>query len=124
MTTMRIVLVEDHLAYRESLSLALQDRTTFQIAAEAGSCREALTAIESERPDLVVSDFLLPDSDGLSLAREMKRRRLRIPMMLLTRMAHPVFLDRALRLGVRGYALKHESLQELADGIRRVGAGE
>ena len=121
---MRIVLVEDHLAYRESFRLAVSTLSPFTVVGEATRARDAYSVIESTNPDLVVSDFMLPDTDGVSLARELRRRRVKVRMMILGRLGHPLFVRDALRAGIMGFALKREPLQDLIGAMQRVAAGE
>jgi two-component system response regulator NreC len=121
---MRIVLVEDHLAYRESFRLAVSTLSPFTIVGEATRARDAYSVIEATNPDLVVSDFMLPDTDGVSLARELRRRRVKVRMMILGRLGHPLFVRDALRAGIAGFALKREPLQDLIGAMQRVAAGE
>lgn len=120
-----VVLVEDHVAYRESFRLALGSVTSsFEVVAEAGNAREAFAAIEKTDPDLAVIDFLLPDSNGVSLARELRRRRARTKILILGRLTHPLFVRDGLRAGVGGFALKHEPLEDVIAAMTAVARGE
>jgi DNA-binding NarL/FixJ family response regulator len=119
-----VVLVEDHLAYRESFRLALHSLSSFVVIGEASTARDAYVLIEEKEPDLAVVDFLLPDTNGISLARELRRRRLRTKIIILGRMSHPLFVRDALRSGVGGFALKQEPLATIIHALERVVAGE
>jgi two-component system, NarL family, nitrate/nitrite response regulator NarL len=119
-----LVLVEDHLAYRQSFRIALSTLTAYRIVGEAGGAREGCQVIEKRKPDLAVVDFLLGDSDGVSLVRELRRRRNRTPVLMLGRIPHPLFVRDAFKAGIRGYALKSEPLASVIDAIERVRAGE
>ncbi|HEY0715471.1 MAG TPA: response regulator transcription factor [Polyangia bacterium] len=119
-----VVLVEDHLAYRESFRLALHSLSKFVVVGEASGAREAYPIIEQKEPDLAVVDFLLPDTNGISLGRELRRRRCRTKVLILGRMAHPMFIRDALRSGIGGFALKQESLATIFEALDRVLAGE
>jgi DNA-binding NarL/FixJ family response regulator len=119
-----VVLVEDHLAYRQSFRLALSSLSPFEVVGEASGSRDACPIIEEFEPDLAVIDFLLPDTNGISLARELRRRKLKTKILILGRMAHPLFIKDALRAGVGGFALKHEPLEEVMEAMKRVVAGE
>lgn len=121
---MDLVLVEDHLAYRQSFRIALSTLTEYNVVGEASSAREGCRLIERRKPDLAIVDFILGDSDGVSLARELKRRRNRTPILMLGRVPHPLFVRDAFRAGVRGYALKNEPLGQVIQAIERVRAGE
>jgi two-component system, NarL family, response regulator NreC len=118
-----LVLVEDHLAYRQSLRVALATFDRFAVVGEAATAREAYDIIEACSPDLAVIDFLLPDTDGISLARELRRRRLRTKLMILGRKAHASFLHEALRAGISGYVLKQQSLDDVVRAMDEVLSG-
>lgn len=119
-----VVLVEDHLAYRESFRLALASLSDFVVVGEASGARDACPLIEEQSPDLAVIDFLLPDTDGISLGRELRRRRVRSKVLILGRMAHPLFVHDALRAGIGGFILKHEPLTDIIDAMKRVHDGQ
>jgi two-component system, NarL family, nitrate/nitrite response regulator NarL len=119
-----LVLVEDHLAYRQSFRIALSTLTDYNVVGEAGGAREGCEMIEKRKPDLAIVDFILGDSDGVSLARELRRRRNRTPILILGRIPHPLFVRDAFKAGVRGYALKNEPLANVIEAIERVHTGE
>jgi DNA-binding NarL/FixJ family response regulator len=119
-----LVLVEDHLAYRQSFRIALSKLTPYRVVGEAGNARDGCRLIESHRPDLAIVDFILGDSDGVSLTRELRRRRNRTPIIILGRVLHPVFVRDALLAGVRGYVLKTQPLSDVIMAIERVRAGQ
>jgi DNA-binding NarL/FixJ family response regulator len=118
-----LVLVEDHLTYRQSFRVALSTLTAYNVIGEASGAREACRLIEKRAPDLAIVDFILADGDGVSLARELRRRRLATPILILGRLPHPLFVRDALKAGVRGYALKIEPLPRLLQAIDTVAAG-
>jgi DNA-binding NarL/FixJ family response regulator len=120
-----VVLVEDHIAYRESFRLALQHASEFEVVGQAGSAREGYEVIERQEPDLVVADFMLPDGNGISFARELRRRKFRTKVLILGRISHPIFIRDAMNAGgVGGFALKQESLTDVVEAMKRVLAGE
>jgi DNA-binding NarL/FixJ family response regulator len=119
-----LILVEDHASYRQSFRIALTTLTSFNVVGEAGGAREGCQLIEARRPDLAIVDLMLGDGDGVSMVRELRRRRNRTPILMLGRLPHPLFARDALRAGVRGYALKSEPLPVLIEAITRVGQGD
>jgi DNA-binding NarL/FixJ family response regulator len=118
----RIILFEDHLAYRESFRIALRYSSQFDVVGEAASGREACKLAERSGGDvdLAVVDFLLADTDAVSLARELRRRRVRMHMLVLASLAHPLFVANALAAGFTGYALKSQPLSEILDAMQTV----
>lgn len=121
---MKVVLVDDHLVFRESLRIALATQAGFDVVGEAKTAREACTIVENTRPDLLVTDLLLEDTDGVALVRELRRRGSAVPTLVLTRLAQADFVRDALAVGVRGYALKDESLDTLISAMRGVAQGQ
>ena len=121
---MRIVLLEDHLAYLESFKLAISTLSPIEVVGVATRARDAYGVIESTEPDVVVSDLMLPDTDAVSLARELRRRRVIVRIMVLTRLGHPLFVRDAQGAGITGFALKREPLLSLISAIHNVAAGE
>jgi two-component system response regulator NreC len=118
-----VVLVEDHLAYRESFRLAIGSDQRFKVVGEVGRAHDAPELIERLRPDLVVIDFLLPDGNGISLARELKRRRLRVNTLILGRLGHAILVNDAIRAGVRGFVHKQEPLDVVVQAMAEVANG-
>ena len=122
--SVRVVLVEDHVAYRDSFQLALSRESSFEIVGVAGRAHDAPGVIEQTKPDLAVIDFLLPDGNGVSLVRELKRRRLRIQSLILGRIAHPLLVRDAFRAGVSGFVHKQESLEVIKEAMNLVSHGQ
>jgi two-component system, NarL family, nitrate/nitrite response regulator NarL len=121
---MRVVLVEDHLTFRDSLKLALHASGRFQVVGEAASARDALKVIAATRPDLLILDVVLVDGDGLSLLGQLKRARLQRPTLMLTRIEHPRFVRGARKEGALGYVLKSDTLDHIFQGLEAITRGE
>jgi DNA-binding NarL/FixJ family response regulator len=119
----RVVLVEDHLAYRDSFRLVITQETSFVVVGEAKSVHDAPALIEKTRPDLLIADFILPDGNAVSLLREMKRRRLRVPTLILGRIGHPLIVHDALKRGATGIVHKQESLAVIKEAMGEVLGG-
>jgi DNA-binding NarL/FixJ family response regulator len=118
-----LVLIDDHAAYRQSLRIALSRLTGHRVVGEAGSAREGRALIETRKPALAIVDFFLGDSDGVSLARELKRARSRTAILMLGRLPQPRLVSDALKAGARGYVLKTEPLVEVIRAVDRVQSG-
>lgn len=120
---MRVFLVEDHLVFRDSLRIALESDGLTVVGVAAGG-RELFAAMPAANPDVLVVDLLLNDTDGVALLRELKRRRMLVNALLLTRISHPMFIEDAFAAGALGYCPKEAPLQELVNAIKAVGRGE
>jgi two-component system response regulator NreC len=120
----RIALLDDHMAFRDSLRVALVHHAAIEVAAEASSSRTLSRVLEAQPLDLVVADMLLEDTDGVSAVRELRRRGLKVPTMILTAFRNQAFARDAFAAGVEGFALKAQPLDEVVDAMRRTAAGE
>jgi DNA-binding NarL/FixJ family response regulator len=89
-----------------------------------GSARQAIPLLETQRPDLVLMDVTLEDSDGISLAWEVRRRKLPAPILMLTMHTSGLTVREALDAGVRGYATKNQPLDEIVQAIEACIAGQ
>jgi two-component system, OmpR family, response regulator len=114
----RILVVDDEAYIRDLVGTALRYEG-FKVA-EAGDGRQALEAIRSSRPDLVVLDVMLPDFDGLEVTRRIRNEGIRIPVIFLT--ARDATEDKIAGLTVGGddYVSKPFSLDELIARTRAI----
>jgi two-component system, OmpR family, response regulator MprA len=118
MTTMRIFVVEDDPAVRESLRRALQQEG-FAVDL-AGDGAEALRLLEEREvePDAIVLDVLMPEVNGLDVCRQLRRGGNRLPILMLT--ARDQVADRVAGLdaGADDYLVKPFALEELLARVR------
>jgi len=86
------------------------------------SSREALEMVrrQPERFDLVITDFIMPQMNGIELAQELSRLRPDMPIILYTAVRKAVSVEKAKKLGIKDYLLKPISPGELGQAIRRV----
>jgi CheY-like chemotaxis protein len=78
---------------------------------------EALPRLEAFAPDVVVLDMRLPDTDGIEVLREIRRRRPSLPVIITTAYASMEPLVDVMGMGHSGYLLKPYSLTDLAEKI-------
>jgi DNA-binding response OmpR family regulator len=114
----RILLVDDEAAIIENLSPFLE-RSGFAVST-ATNGEEALTIIETEAPELVVSDVLMPKMDGRELLRSLRRDNNWIPVILLTQVGEAFERAMALEEGADDYINKPFEPHELVARIRAV----
>lgn len=120
----RIVLAEDQKLLLGAIGALLDLDDDIQVVGRAGSGDEARDLIESQSPDVVISDIEMPGLTGLELAEWLAQARPATRMLILTTFARPGYLRRALEAGVGGYLLKETPAEKLADAVRRVHRGE
>jgi DNA-binding NarL/FixJ family response regulator len=120
----RVFLVEDHPVTRQGFALLLNRETDMTVCGEAATAAKALSDIESLKPDLVIVDIALPGRDGLELIKNIVTFHPRLPTLVLSTLDEMVYAKRALQAGAKGYAMKHEPVEQLLMAVRQVLAGE
>lgn len=121
--TIRLFLVDDHEMVREGLKLMLSHYDDIDVIGEAGTGREAVSAVSVKRPAVVLLDLQLPDMPGLEVLASLQELPAPPAVLVLSVHDDDDFVIGAARLGARGYVLKHTSHEELALAIRRVADG-
>ena len=121
---MRVILVDEQRVFRDTFRLALWHEASIEVVGDTDSARQLYSLIETEKPDLVVSELMLKDTDSISASRELRRRRVPVRIMLLTTYSNPLFLSDALDAGVVAYALKEQPLAEIVTAMQTAARGE
>jgi DNA-binding NarL/FixJ family response regulator len=121
---LRIVLVDDHEVVRLGLRSLLERHPDLVVVGEAETANEAIHAVDSLAPDVVVLDIRLPGRSGVEACAEIKRRRPETKIVVLTSYAEDEMLLDAIAAGAEGYVLKQVGSNDLVQALRRVGRGE
>jgi DNA-binding NarL/FixJ family response regulator len=120
----RIVVADDHDLARAGVRGLLSGERGLEVVGEAANGREALAVCRSTHPDLVLMDVRMPDMDGLSVTRAIKRESPTTSVILFTMYENADYLIDALKAGAAGYLLKGSSRREIVTTVRTVLAGE
>src|SRR5205085_12331944 len=94
------------------------------VVGEAGDGHLALRLIRELRPQVAIVDIAMPGLDGFAVAGEVFKQQLAVELIFLTAHREESLLERALALGVKGYALKESVLSDIASSIRAVASGQ
>jgi two-component system, NarL family, nitrate/nitrite response regulator NarL len=122
--TIRLLLVDDHSLFRESLSRLLQAEPDFHMVADFHSGHEALAALISLKVDVLLLDYDLGTQNGLSFLETLKKTSFSGKILFITAGMSDQETRAALALGASGIFLKHSSPTDLLTAIRRVAHGE
>jgi len=120
----RVLIAEDMHLIRGALVALLSLEFDMEVVAELARGDQVLEAAIRTRPDVAVLDIDLPGMDGLSAAEALHAQVPTCQILVLTGLSQPGHLLRALKVHVRGFILKDAPASTLAQGVRRVAAGE
>lgn len=118
----RVMLADDHSLLRQGVR-ALLERDGLTVVGEAGDGREAVRIAEQTQPDFAVVDVMMPLLNGLDVVREIRRVSPQTKSLLLTMHTDDAFVMESLRVGVKGYLLKTQTVEDVVRAIREVAKG-
>jgi two-component system OmpR family response regulator len=114
----RVLVVDDEPNITDLVATALRYQG-FEVATASGG-RDALSAVTTFRPDLVVLDVMLPDLDGFAIHQRLTDERRQVPVLFLTARDSTEDKVRGLTMGADDYVTKPFSLEELVARVRAV----
>jgi DNA-binding NarL/FixJ family response regulator len=119
-----VVLVEDHPMFREQFRHLINKEPDMRVCGETDDCRDALELLQSVSADIVIVDLTLKNSNGLELIKDLKARKIDVPVLVVSMHDELLYAERVLRAGARGYITKHETSKEVMAAIRKVLSGQ
>jgi len=120
----RIVIVDDHVLFREGLASIIRSEPDIEIAGMAGTVKEAVVTAQTIRPDMILMDFSLPDGTGADATRQILAEHPECKIIFLTMSEADDNLFDAIRAGAKGYLLKNMHPSKLVVALRCVQKGE
>jgi two-component system nitrate/nitrite response regulator NarL len=122
--SIRVLLVDDQVLFREGLAQLLSSQEDMQIVGEAGDGLEAVEKAKELRPDLIVMDIRMPSMNGLEACRAIKLALPETRIVMLTVSDSDEDLFQAIKYGATGYLLKNLKARRLFDQLRSAYRGE
>jgi DNA-binding NarL/FixJ family response regulator len=120
----RVVISDDHELFRRGLRMVLEAEDDIEVVAEAADGQEAVARVEEQAPDVVLMDVRMPRMGGIEATRLIRQLFPTTRIIVLTVSDEQDDLYGAVKAGANGYLLKEVSIEEVADSVRRVVAGE
>src|SRR5512138_3220707 len=121
---MRLLIVDDHILFREGLAAIIGSEADIEICGLAGSVREAVEMAQAVRPEIILMDFGLPDGSGVDATRAILSVLPQVKIIFLTVFEEDENLFAAIRSGAKGYLLKNMRPAKLVAALRSVYQGE
>lgn len=120
----RIMLVDDRVAFRQTVRLFLDNEPDLAVVAEASDGETALRVAHKLEPDVALVDVIMPGMNGIEATRRLVAALPSMRVLALTMHADSSFVQGMLEAGATGYVLKDSEAAELIRAIRLVADGE
>jgi DNA-binding NarL/FixJ family response regulator len=119
---MKVLLIDEHAAFRQALARVLEDEPGVASVAEAGTIAQAREL--RDHVDICLTELRLPDGSALDLIPELLLTGEGLPILVLTGTADELLMARAVEAGAVGLLHKQAALGEVLDALRRLGRGD
>jgi DNA-binding NarL/FixJ family response regulator len=120
----RILIVDDHPITRYGLIQLINREPDLLVCGDAESAPQALAAVKSGRPDLVLVDITMPGKSGLEFIKDMRAQYPDVAVLVMSMHDENLYAERVLRAGGRGYIMKNQGGERILEAIRQVLQGQ
>jgi two-component system response regulator NreC len=124
MARVRILLADDHTVVRQGLRKLLEERSDWEVIAEAGDGREAVRLAEQHKPDVAILDVAMPLLNGIEATRQITRRVPSTRVLVLSMHADEAYVTQILQAGATGYLLKDSADVDLLKAVGEAARGK
>lgn len=123
MQPVRIVLADDHELVLEGLTARLKDIVEVEVVGTVNNGQQLLDVLPQLKPDVVVLDLHMAEMDGFEALKQIRKRKFKVRVLVLTALVDGFSLQQALELGAEGIALKTDPPRQTVEAIRQVAEG-
>lgn len=116
----RILLVDDHTVLREGLKALLNSETDLRVIGDVSDGRQAIEAVRTLNPDIVVTDISMPGLSGFECVRLLRQEHPTLKIVILSMHANHEYVTKVLQHGANGYVVKQADAGEVIAAIRAV----
>jgi DNA-binding NarL/FixJ family response regulator len=121
--TVRILLADDHTVVRQGLRKILEERSDWEVVAEAADGREAVRLAEHCKPDVAILDVAMPRLNGIEATRQIARRLPSTRVLVLSMHQDEAYVAQILQAGASGYILKDSADVDLIQAVSELAKG-
>ena len=122
--TTRLLIVDDHPLVRSGIKAIIQMEPDLEVCGEAEDHHSALEAIAALKPDMVLVDISLKNSNGLNLLKDIAAHYPGVMTLAVSMHDEYTYAIRCLKAGAKGYIMKQEGTEKIRDAIRCVLTGK
>jgi DNA-binding NarL/FixJ family response regulator len=123
MPSIKIILADDHKIVRQGMRSLLESQPGFEVIGEASDGEEALKLMETLSPDIAFMDVMMPNLNGIEVAKIARQRGLKTKLIFLSMHANSTYAVRALQSGALAYLLKDSDFSEILQAVQNVMEG-
>ena len=120
----RILLVDDHPVVRHALTPLIELQPNLVFCGEAESATGAIRAVEDDLPDVAIIDTSMTGANGIELIKHLRAGFPELVILVLSMHDELLYAERASKAGARGYVMKREATEKLADAVEKITSGE
>jgi two-component system NarL family response regulator len=121
---LRVMVVDDHALFRRGLEMVLGAEPDLDLVGEASDGQEAVQRAQELMPDVILMDVRMPKRTGIEATRQIRDVLPHVKILMLTISDDEADLYEAIKAGAAGYLLKEIPIEEVAEAIRSVWAGQ
>src|SRR4030095_9121768 len=118
----KLLVADDHAVVREGVASILKG-SDIQVVAEASTGNQAIEQAMKLKPDVVLLDVRMPDTDGLEALERITDRSPRTKVVMFPGPENPTYVARAVALGAAGFIMKGATQEEIVNAINRAHTG-
>jgi DNA-binding NarL/FixJ family response regulator len=119
----RLLIADDHWVVVEGVKAALEEHREFEVVGTVCTGAEAVEAVQSLKPDIVILDISMPSLNGLEAAREIKKCNHEVKIIIFSMYSDKEYVLALFDTGISGYVLKDGSLSDLVLAAKSVRIG-
>jgi len=119
----KVLIADDYPVVREGLKKIFARTKHIVVAGEAQNGQEVLDQVQAEDFDVVLLDITMPNTNWLEVLKELKTRKPRLPIVILSMHRGEEYVTRAFRAGASGYLTKESMLDEIVQAVEKVSQG-
>ena len=118
-----VVIIEDHPSVRFALRTILSTENNIDVIGEASNGQEGILAVKKLKPDLIILDLILPDTNGLELVFNIKNHAKNSKILIFSSHDPRIYAEKLAAIGCNGYISKSCTTEEILSMVRSVLAG-
>lgn len=122
-TTIRVVLIDDHVFVRDGIKSLLENESHIQVVGEAIEGLEALKVVEELKPDLLILDIRMPNLTGIEVVEKLRAQGNMVKIVMLSMHESEEYVLKSIKAGADGYLLKGSSKEEFLKAVNTVANG-